>query len=43
MPWPRTKKRVDEVRAEIQQTLAAHVRAACELTGLVLPALPGKP
>jgi 1-acyl-sn-glycerol-3-phosphate acyltransferase len=41
-PWPRTRQRVDEVRREIQEMLAAHVRAACELTGQTLPAPPVK-
>jgi 1-acyl-sn-glycerol-3-phosphate acyltransferase len=40
VPWPRTKRLVDEVRAQIQQTLADHVRLACDLTGQTLPALP---
>ena len=39
-PWPRTKQRVAAVQAEIQEALAAHVRAACEMTGQALPALP---
>lgn len=43
IPWPRTKQRVADVQAEIHATLAAHVRAACELTGQTLPALPTSP
>lgn len=39
-PWPRTKPHVAAVQAEIQAALAAHVRAACELTGQSLPAMP---
>ncbi len=38
IPWPRTKHQVAEVQAAIQQALAAHVAAACELTGQTLPA-----
>lgn len=38
-PWPRTRARVDVVRREVQERLAAHVAAACELTGQTLPAL----
>lgn len=40
VPWPRTKRQVAAVQAEIQHTLAAHVQAACELTGQSLPAMP---
>ncbi len=40
VPWPRTKQRVAAVQAELQRVLAAHVRAACEMTGQTLPAMP---
>ena len=40
VPWRRRKQSVDEVRAEIQRVLAAHVQAACALTGHTHPALP---
>lgn len=41
--WPRTRQRVAQVQAEIQEALAAHVRRACELTGQTLPDLPPMP
>jgi 1-acyl-sn-glycerol-3-phosphate acyltransferase len=40
IPWPRTKHAVAAVQAEIQQVLAEHVKAACDLTGQTFPALP---
>jgi 1-acyl-sn-glycerol-3-phosphate acyltransferase len=43
VPWPRTKQQVSDVNAVVQETLAAHVKAACELTGQSLPALPVTP
>ena len=42
VPWPRTKRHVAAVQAEIQQALAEHVQAACAMTGQSLPALPLK-
>lgn len=41
--WPRTKQQVAAVQATIQDVLAAHVKAACELTGQTLPELPPMP
>lgn len=40
VPWPRTQQHVRSLNAEVQETLAAHVKSACELTGHTLPALP---
>lgn len=39
-PWPRTQQQVRSLNAVVQETLAAHVKSACELTGHTLPALP---
>lgn len=36
-PWPRTKQRVEEVRLDLQDRLASHVRDACDSTGHELP------
>jgi 1-acyl-sn-glycerol-3-phosphate acyltransferase len=40
VPWPRRQAHVAEVQAEIHRLLAAHVRAACDLTGQRFPSLP---
>ncbi len=40
IPWPRTRQRVAEVQAEIQELLATHVRLACDMTGQRFPSLP---
>jgi 1-acyl-sn-glycerol-3-phosphate acyltransferase len=40
VPWPRTKQQVADVQATIQETLSAHVKLACELTGQPLPSPP---
>lgn len=40
VPWPRTKQAVAAAQLEIQQTLAEHVKQACEATGQTLPEPP---
>ncbi|MGH3446501.1 MAG: lysophospholipid acyltransferase family protein [Nocardioidaceae bacterium] len=40
VPWPRTKKQVASANSVVQEALAAHVRAACQMTGQTLPAMP---
>lgn len=40
IPWPRTQHQVRSLNAVVQETLAAHVKSACEITGHTLPALP---
>lgn len=40
IPWPRTRDRVAAVTETVREVLAAHVHAACELTGQTLPAPP---
>ncbi len=40
VPWPRSKQLVATVRSAIQESLADHVRRACEVTGHTLPAPP---
>ncbi|MGH3472788.1 MAG: lysophospholipid acyltransferase family protein [Nocardioidaceae bacterium] len=40
VPWPRTRKQVADVQAEVHRALATHVARACEMTGQAFPALP---